>query len=75
MAGFLTSYLAGDEDDVTDLMGTTDSPAPLPAPAQEMVTLPGGIVMPKQTFWILVVAISVAVYLVMRKRKQEAEES
>ncbi len=45
---------------------------PAPAPAQNLVRLPGGIVMPTQTLYLLVIALAIAFYLYHKSKKKTA---
>lgn len=73
-----TTFLDG--YDGTDLSGPSvpNAPAPgeqavIPAPApRAMITLPGGITMPKATFYvILAIVAAVAFYLYMKRKKEQ----
>lgn len=66
----------GDELDA-DNATVALSPAhgePNPNAVSEFIQLPGGIVMKKKTFWILVgIAASIAIYLYLQKNKKKTE--
>jgi phosphotransferase system glucose/maltose/N-acetylglucosamine-specific IIC component len=75
----MASYL--DETYLGGLLGSDITTTPTldadPAPQQvvivpETVTLPGGIVMPKQTFYVIaLVVVAAAVYLYTKKQKRK----
>lgn len=75
MSSFLDeSYLGGlGNTDITTVPTVQNDAPPQPvARRSETVTLPGGITMPKQTFYLLaVVVVAAVVYLATKRRKNE----
>ena len=68
------SYLGGlGNTDITTTPTVSSEPAPQPvARRSDMVTLPGGIVMPKQTFYLIaVVVVAAAVYLYTKRHRTQ----
>jgi hypothetical protein len=69
----MQSYLSGDEFEV-DASQATSPLAPAfgdAPPASDLVTLPGGIVVPRKTLLtLLAVAAAVALFLYLRKRER-----
>lgn len=79
MSGYLEdTFLGAPVDDATMCVGSASNLLPLgeepelvPAPRQ-MVQLPGGIVMPRQTAMLLLaVAVAVAIYLYVKRKKKD----
>ena len=75
MSSFLDeSYLGGlgNTDITTAPTVQAEAPAQQVARRTDTVTLPGGIVMPKQTFYLLaVVVVAAAVYLYTKRKKAD----
>ncbi len=73
------SYLGGLNEEFAEL-GAESATSPLsPAPGEEgytpgneLVTLPGGITMPKRTLWLVGIVALVAIILILRKRDRRA---
>ncbi len=71
------SYLGGLNEEFAEL-GAENATSPLSpapgeegyAPGNEMVTLPGGIVLPKKTLWLILGTVAV-VLLIMHLRKRD----
>ncbi len=72
MASYLEStYLGGDDLADFDAGNATSSLSAAPGEAgeQDLVTLPGGIVIPRKTLWLILGVLAVAALVVyMRKR-------
>lgn len=76
MSYLATTYLDG-YDDTTDLAGPTVAASPAPGEAgppavrqPDTITLPGGIVMPKMTFYVICAALAaLALYLYLKRKK------
>ena len=71
-----STYLAdlNGYEDTTDLSGPTvqTEPPQLPAVVSDSVTLPGGIVIPRKTLWLLIGLVAViGIYLYLRRKRQE----
>ncbi len=80
MDSYLNGTFLGDLSDVfgddlsADNATTALSPARGEAPPAEYVTLPGGIMMEKKAFYIVVAILSaIAIYLATRKKKSSSE--
>jgi hypothetical protein len=69
------SYLGEGEFLDGDARGATSELFPAlgdDATSTEMITLPGGIVMPKKTFWAIVVLLAVITLIVIVKKRRAA---
>lgn len=65
------SYLAGEVgDELTDMAGPTEQPTDLPAVTSDQVRLPGGIIMPRATFNLLLIVVAVTVAIILIRRRK-----
>jgi hypothetical protein len=68
------TFLGGAEDGNYEIGAADNLPAVRQdqqlVPAQDMITLPGGIVIPKKTAVIIAVVIAIAIWWMMKRQKK-----
>jgi hypothetical protein len=68
------SYLGGlGNSDITVAPTVSAEQSQLPTTRPDVVTLPGGISMPKQTFYVIALVVIAAAVYCMTKRKNKTE--